>query len=100
MDQLTISSRGLWSIETISGNTYLLDLDSRLVLREADRFATEHGTLRRDGNRIRLIQLLHCEVGEHMLLVVNLSVPDVLCTTRVSTTVLRIESVNPHALSL
>jgi len=100
VDQLTISSRGLWSIETISGNTYLLDMDSRFILIKAYRFVTENGNLSRDGDPVQLIELVHCEVGEHMLLVVNLNVPDVLCTTRVSTTVLRIESVNPHALSL
>ena len=100
MEHLYDSSRGLKSIETISGSTYLLDLDSRVVLRQADRFAPEDGTLRRDGDPVQLIQLVHCEVGEHMLLVVHLSVPDVLCTTRASSTVLRIESVNRQALSL
>jgi hypothetical protein len=99
VDQLTNSSRGLWSIETISGSSYLLDLDNQVLLRQADPFA-EEGTLRRDGDPIQLIRLVHCEVGDRMLLLVNLSVPGVLWTTRVSTTVLRIEGVDPQDLSL
>ena len=99
MDQLTNRSRGLWSIETISGSIYQLDLDNRVLLRQADPFA-EEGTLRRDGDPIQLIQLVHCEVGDRMLLLVNLSVPGVVCTTGISTTVLRIEGVDPRDLSL
>jgi hypothetical protein len=99
VDSLTNSSRGFWSVETISGSSYLLDLDNRVLLRQADPFA-EEGTLRRDGDPIQLIRLVHCEVGDRMLLLVNLSVPGVLWTTRVSTTVLRIEGVDPQDLSL
>ena len=100
MDQLTNSSKGLWSVETLSGSNYLLDLDSRVLLRQADPATDGDNTLRRDGEPIRLIRLLRCEVGDHMLLLVNLSVPGVLWTTRVSTTVLRIEGVGPRDLSL
>ena len=100
MDSLTNSSRGFWSVETVSGSSHLLDMDNLVLLRQANPSADEDGTLRRDGDPIQLIQLVHCEVGEHMLLLVKLSVPDVLCATRVSTTLLRIESVKPHALSL
>ena len=100
MDSLTNSSRGFWSVETVSGSSHLPDIDNRVLLRQANPSADEDGTLRRDGDPIQLIQLVHCEVGEHMLLLVKLSVPDVLCATRVSTTLLRIESVKPHALSL
>ena len=99
MDQLTNSSRGLWSTETISGNSYLLDVDNRVILCQADPSGAEAGTLRRDGDPIHLIRLVHCEVGDHMLLLVNLSAPGVVCTTRISTTVLRIEAVGPGDLS-
>jgi hypothetical protein len=74
VDQITNGSRGVWSIETISGSSYLLDLDSRVLLRQADPFASEDGTLRRDGDPIQLSRLVHCEVGDNMLLLVNLSV--------------------------
>lgn len=96
MDQLTNSSRGLRSIETISGSSYLLDLDSGVILRQADPYGDEDGTLRRDGGPIQLIRLLHCEVGGHMLLPVNLKAPGVVWTPRISTTVLRIEGVDPR----
>ncbi len=100
MDQLTNSSKGLWSVETLSGSNYLLDLDSRVLLRQADPATDGDNTLRRDGEPIRLIRLLRCEVGDNMILVVGLNVPGVLWTTRVSTTVLRIEGVDPQDLSL
>jgi len=62
--------------------------------------ADEDGTLRRDGGQpIQLIRLVPSEVGDHMLLLVNLNVPGVVCTTRISTTVLRIEGVDPRDLS-
>ena len=60
MDQLTNSSRGLWSSETISGNSYLLDVDNRVILHQADPSGREAGTVRRDGDPIHLIRLVHC----------------------------------------
>jgi hypothetical protein len=98
VDQLTNGSRGLWSVETLSGSNYLLDLDSRVILRQADPSSEDDGTLRRDGDPIRLVRLLNCEVGNNMSLVVDLNVPGVLWTTRISTTVLRIEGVDPQDL--
>ena len=98
MDSLTNSSQGFWSVETVSGSSNLLDMDNRVVLRQAETSA-EDGTLRRDGDPIQLIQLVHSEVGDHMLLLANLSVPGAVCTTRISTTVLRIEGVDPWDLS-
>jgi len=100
VDSLTNSSQGFWSVETISGSSYLLDTDNRVLLRQANPSADEDGTLRRDGGQpIQLIQLVHSEVGDRMLLLANLSVPGVVCTTRISTTVLRIEGVDPRDLS-
>ena len=99
MDSLTNSSRGFWSVETVSGSSYLLDMDNRVLLRQANPSGDEDGTLRRDGDPIQLIQLVHSEVGDRMLLLVNLRVPGVVCTTRISTTVLRIEGVDPRDLS-
>ena len=98
MDSLTNSSRSFWSVETVSGSSHLLDTDSRVILRQADPSGDEDGTLRRDGDPIGLIRLLHCEIGDNMFLLVNLRVPGVLCTTRISTTVLRIEGLYPRDL--
>ena len=99
MDSLTNSSQGFWSVETVSGSSYLLDTDNRVLLHQANPSADEDGTLHRGGDPIQLIRLVHSEVGDHMLLLVNLNVPGVVCTTRISTTVLRIESVDPRTLS-
>ena len=99
MDSLTNSSQGFSSVETVSGSSHLLDLDNRVLLRQANPSADEDGTLHRDGDPIQLIRLVHSEVGDHMLLLVNLNLPGLVCTTRISTTVLRIESVDPRALS-
>ena len=99
MDSLTNSSRGFWSVETVSGSSHLLDMDNRVLLRQANPSADEDGTLHRDGDPIQLIGLVHSEVGDHMLLLVNLNVPGVVRTTRISTTVLRIEGVDPRDLS-
>ena len=74
-------------------------MDNRVPLRQANPSADDDGTLRRDGDPIQLIQLVHYEVGDRMLLLANLSVPGVVCTTRISTTVLRIEGVDPWDLS-
>ena len=93
MDSLTNSSQGFWSVETVSGSSYLLDLDNRVVLRQAET-AAEDGTLRRDGDPIRLICLQRCEVGDSMILLLDLCVPGVDFTTRISTTVIRIELIS------
>ena len=101
MDSLTNNSQGSWAVETVSGSSYLLDMDNRVLLRQADPSSDEDGTLHRDGGHpIQLNRLVHSEVGDHMLLLVNLSAPGVVCTTRISTTVLRIEGVDPRDLSL
>ena len=48
MDRLTNSSRGLLSIETLSGSSYLMDIDmdmdSRIILRRADLSGEDDGT--------------------------------------------------------
>ena len=100
MDSLTNNSQGFWAVETVSGSSYLLDMDNRVLLRQANPSGDEDGTLRRDGGQpIQLIRLVHSEVGDHMLLLVNLKAPGVVYTTRISTTVLRIEGVDPRDLS-
>lgn len=89
---------GLWAVSTVSGSSYLLDLDARIMLRQTEPYADgldgrDEGdlTLRRDGDPVHLIRLLHCAIGDGMVLVVNLGVDGVAFTTRMSTTVIRIE---------
>jgi len=90
---LTNRSQSFWSVETVSGSSNLLDLDNRVVLRQAET-AAEDGTLRRDGDPIRLICLQRCEVGDSMILLLDLCVPGVDFTTRISTMVIRIELIS------
>jgi len=92
-DQLRNSSKGLWFKETISGSSHLLDLDSRVILRQAGPSGEDDGMLRRDGDSIRL---LDCEDGNNILFLVDLNAPGVLWTTRISTTVLTIEGMDPR----
>jgi len=95
MDDLTDGTGGLWAVSTVSGSSYLLDLDARIMLRQTDPYVDDPGdgdhTLRRDGDPVHLIRLLHCAIGDGMVLMVNLGVDGVAYTTRLSTTVIRIE---------
>lgn len=94
MQSLTSYSVGVWSVQTVTGTTYLLDLDNMLVVRRSDLSASDDSILRRDGAPISLIRLQHCEVGDRMVLVLDLQVPEVDFTARTSSTVLRIEWVD------
>jgi len=98
MDDLTDGTSGLWAVPTVSGSSYLLDLDSRIMLRQTDPYVDNRDegdhTLRRDGDPVHLIKLLHCAIGDGMVLVVNLGVDGVAFTTRLSTTVIRIEELH------
>jgi len=95
MDELTDDAGGLWAVSTVSGSSYLLDLDARIMLRQTDPYIDDPDeddhTLRRDGDPVYLIRLLHCAIGDGMVLGVNLGVDGVAFTTRLSTTVIRIE---------
>jgi hypothetical protein len=76
----------------VSGTIYLLDLDNRVIQRRATP-AEGEGLLRRDGDPIDLLRLHHCEVGDDMILFLDLGIPGIDFTTRISTTVLRIERI-------
>ena len=55
---------GLWSVQTVTGTTYLLDLDNMLAVRRSDLSASDDCILRPDGAPISLIRLQHCEMGD------------------------------------
>ena len=93
MDKLTPRTRGLWSVETVSGSIYLLDLDNRVVSRQAETGAGDSNSLRRDGDPVKLFRLQQCEVGDNMVLFLDLNVPGIDFTTRISTSVIRIERI-------
>ena len=89
--EVSNSSRGFWAVSTLSGTTYLLDLDQGVVLRQSvSDGEVDHG-LRRDAEPLRLMSIGRCAVGESMLLIIDLQVPGVDFTTRRSTPVTRIQ---------
>ena len=94
MEALSSYSVGVWSVQTVTGTTYLLDLDDMLVVRQWDLSANNDNILRRDGDPISLVWLHHCEVGDPMLLLLDLYVTEVDFTAQISSTVLRIEWVD------
>ncbi|MBC7596761.1 MAG: hypothetical protein H7288_23025 [Kineosporiaceae bacterium] len=85
---------GLWSVQTVTGTTYLLDLDNMLAVRRSDLSAGDDCILRPDEAPISLIRLQHCEMGDPMVLLLDLQVPEVDFTARISSTVPRIEWVD------
>ena len=64
MEALSSYFVGVWSVQTVTGTTYLLDLDNMLVVRQWDLSANNDNILRRDGDPISLVRLQHCEVGD------------------------------------
>lgn len=53
--------------------------------------------LRRDGDEAILLQVIQCEVGASMVLLIDLSWPAVMNTTRVTTRVLSITEIGDVA---
>ena len=79
--RVTDSESGLFAVGTVSGSTYLLDLDGRTVR----RIRVDHDPwhqLRRDGEEIRLLEIIRCVIREPMVLIIDLQVPGVAYTTR------------------
>lgn len=84
--------KGVWRVHTRSGAVYVLDIDRHVMIRE--RGLTGYSSsLRRDGDEAILLEVIVCKVGEPMFLLIDLSWPGVMNTTRVSTPVTRIEQI-------
>ena len=94
MEALSSYSVGVWSVQTVTGTTYLLDLDNMLVVHQSDLSADNDNILRRDGDPISLVRLQHCEVADPMILLLDLHVTEVDFTAQILSTVLRIEWVD------
>ena len=100
MKALSSYSVGVWSVQTVTGTTHLLDLDNMLVVRQSDLSAGDDSILRRDGDPITLVRLHHCEVGDPMVLLLDLHLAEVDFTARISSTALRIEWVDARFVEL
>ncbi|GAB2526674.1 hypothetical protein [Paramicrobacterium agarici] len=83
---------GRWRVRTRSGAVYVLDLDRHVMIRERG-FTDFSAALRRDGGEAILLEVIECEVGRPMLLLIDLSWPGVMQTTRATTPVTRIERI-------
>jgi len=91
MRSLTDISTGCFAVLTLSGSIYTVDFDRRVFQRGTD--SPEHD-LRRDGDAIRLIALISCEVGEPMKLLIDLDIPGVDYTSRTTTPVVLIQQLS------
>ncbi|WP_143034003.1 hypothetical protein [Paramicrobacterium humi] len=83
---------GVWRVRTASGAAYVLDMDRRTMVRERG-LTNISASLRRDGGEAILLEILMCEVGKPMLLLIDLSWPGVMNTTRATTRVRSIEQI-------
>ena len=80
---------GRYEFDTLSGSTYTLDLDKRTMRRQRTDDDPYHA-LRRDGDEVRLLTVVRCEVGYPALLLIDLAAEGVLYTRRGTTDVLEI----------
>ena len=93
MKSLTDEATGCYVVTTESGTRYWLDLTRRQLQRVPSPAFPGMLGLRRDGEDVDLIEVVRCVLGYPMVLLINLWVPGVWCTTRESTPVVRIDSV-------
>jgi hypothetical protein len=83
---------GAYEVLTTSGAVYLIDLDGSTITRLAAQPQRPQATLRRDGATVRLVSLAECTVGRSLVVTIDLRIPGVAFTARVSTPVHRIRS--------
>ena len=93
MESLTDDATGCYVVTTESGTRYWLDLNRRQLQRVPSPAFPARLQLRRDGEHIDLVEVVRCLLGQPMVLLINLWVPGVWCTTRESTPVVRIDPV-------
>jgi hypothetical protein len=93
MNELLDDATGVYVVTTESDSKYWLDLDQRLVRRVTSLFSPETLQLREDGHLVDLLEIITCRLGQPILLMINLNVPNVWLTTRESTPVVRIDAV-------
>ena len=90
METLEGVATGRYTVTTVASE-YLLDLDRRVIQRFPDPNNLEAAGLRRDAEEIVLMEIVSCEVGRSMVLLIDLDVSGVLVTTRRTTPIVAIE---------
>jgi hypothetical protein len=83
---LVDTEAGRWMVTTESGSQHVVDLDARTITR-----VTQANGLRKDGDAVPLIELLHCIVGETGIWVLDIRA-DGVETVRRTTLVKSIEA--------
>lgn len=87
LSELVDTDHGQYNVTT-EMSTYAIDMDARTLLRLPD--TDDASDLRRDGHLVELLAVDFCAVGEPALWTINLDVPGVPYTTRLSTPVVSI----------
>ena len=94
MDTLADVSTGIYLITTYSGSRHLLNFDSLTTCRLPRTDSPDVWTLRRDSEEIDVLRIGPCEVGQRLLLILDLHLPGVGWTSRLTTAVVSIEKVD------
>jgi len=90
MDTLLDSAHGEYEVTT-TASTYQIDLDQMVFRRIPRATDPDSAELRRDHETVNLISVVDCTVGRSMALIIDLHVPGVAFTSRVTTPVIAIE---------
>lgn len=98
LSALTNDMAGRYLVTTTSGSRYWLDLDGRSLCRIARTGDDGPLALRRDGEEVDLIDVERCEVAQPMIVLIDLHVANVWCTTRESTPVISIIALSPSTV--
>jgi len=92
MESLDGVSEGCYIVKTESGSVYEVDLDNRTLSRLPNDHAADPNPLRRDRDRVRLLAVENCRVGQRGVFLIDLQLRDVVFTKRRSTAVQGVEA--------
>ena len=91
MESLDGVSQGRYAVFTESGTVYELDMGNHTLARRPDKDAQEPNPLRRDQDRVTLLAVRTCHIGERAVFLIDLRFQGVEFTARRTTPVWRIE---------
>ena len=91
MESLDGISEGCYLVTMASGTQYEVDLDTHALVRRPNHAADEPNPLRRDQDRLKLLAVDTCCIGERAIFLIDLRLRDVMFTARRTTAVLSIE---------
>ena len=92
MQSLDGVSTGCYCVETGSGTVYEVDLDNHTLARRPPPDSAGSAALRRDRDRVILLAVHTCRIGECAVFLIDLRLRDVEFTARRSTVVRRIDA--------